>query len=229
MYEDLVFAEAIYFFFLVFSYLLIVSDYKRSGLMLALLSLLPPAFVSAKYYMFFVELAYGFFQRNLWAYALLGVFTFFVLLDFFHGLDVCRDAESFCIYMAFGGAALGSVLLLFLAASGGLAIAFSGFHWVVTASIYTLALKAGRSAERAPLVLSRLKNACLRGDVPSAIRRLRELSTMLERTGRGGRVKEEVDIFLGKLEYYWGTNRYEEARKMLKKIADRVNTWEAML
>jgi hypothetical protein len=83
MFEDLAFAEAAYFFLLVFSYLLIVSGYRRPGLVLALLSLLPPAFVSAKYYMFFVELAYGLFQRNLWAYVLLGVFTFFVLIAFF--------------------------------------------------------------------------------------------------------------------------------------------------
>jgi hypothetical protein len=52
VYEDLAFAEATYFFLLVFFYLLIVSGYRRSGLMVALLSLLPPAFVSAKYYMF---------------------------------------------------------------------------------------------------------------------------------------------------------------------------------
>jgi len=60
MYEDLAFAEAAYFFLLVLSYLLIVSGYRRPGLVLALLSLLPPAFVSAKCYMFFVELTYGF-------------------------------------------------------------------------------------------------------------------------------------------------------------------------
>jgi hypothetical protein len=83
LYEDLAFAEATYFFFLVFSYLLIVSGYRRLGLTLALFSLLPPALISAKYFMFFVELTYGFFQRNLWAYALLGVFTFFILVAFF--------------------------------------------------------------------------------------------------------------------------------------------------
>lgn len=78
--------------------------------------------------------------------------------------------------MAFEGAALGSVLLLLLASSGGLAIALSSLHWVITASIYTLAMRAGKSVEQALLVISRLENACLRGDVPSAIKELRELS-----------------------------------------------------
>jgi hypothetical protein len=229
MYEDLAFAEAAYFFLLVLSYLLIVSGYRRPGLVLALLSLLPPAFVSAKYYMFFVELTYGFFQRNLWAYALLGVFTFFVLIAFFYELDLCKDSEPFCIYMAFGGAALGSVLLLLLAASGGLAIAFSGFHWVITASIYTLAMRAGKSVEQAPLVISRLENACLRGDVPSAIKELRELSVILKRTSRDQHVKEEVGMLLEKLEYFWETGRHREARETLIRIADRVKAWEAVL
>jgi hypothetical protein len=229
MYEDLALAEAAYFFLLVLSYLLIVSGYRRAGLTLALLSLLPPTLVSAKYYAFFAALAYEFFQKSLEAYALLGVFTFIILTASFYELGVCEDSGIMCIYMAFGGAALGSVLLLLLVASGGLAIAFSGFHWVVTASIYTLALRAGRSIERAPLALSRLESACLRGDVVSAIRELRELSVMLERSSRGRHVREEVDVLLAKLEYLWGTGRLREAHETLGTIASRVKAWEAML
>jgi hypothetical protein len=102
-------------------------------------------------------------------------------LLFFYEFNLCRDSEPFCIYAAFGGAALGSVLLLLLAASSGLAIAFLGFHWVKTASIHTLALRAGKGVKQAPLAISRLENACLRGDAPSAIKELRELSIILKR------------------------------------------------
>lgn len=226
MYEDLAFAEAAYIFLLASSYLLMVSGYRRAGLMLALFSLLPPVFASTKYYALFVTLAYEFFQRNLWAYALLGVLTFIVLAASFYKLGLCEGSEPLCVYIALGGAALGSVLLLLLAASGGLAVAFCAIHGAVTASIYTLALK---STKQAPLALSRLENACLRGDVPSAIKELRELSLTLERASVGKRVKEEVDVLLEELEYHWGVGRYEEARKILRKIAERVKAWEAML
>ena len=226
VYEDLVFAEAAYFFLLVLSYLLIVSGYRRAGSTLALLSLLPPALVSARYYALFVALAYEFLQHNLLAYALLGVFTFAVLLASFYELGLCEDSGLLCAYLAFGGAALGSVLLLLLAASGGLAVAFSAIHWVITAWLYTLALRAGRSV---PLVLSRLENACRRHDVPSAIKELKELSAILERSGRGRGVKAEVDTLLEELEYYWGTGRHEEALKTLSKVCERLKAWEASL
>jgi hypothetical protein len=163
------------------------------------------------------------------AYALLGVLTFIVLAASFYKLGLCEGSEPLCVYIALGGAALGSVLLLLLAASGGLAVAFCAIHGAVTASIYTLALKARKSTTQAPLALSRLENACLRGDVPSAIRELRELSLTLERASVGKRVKEEVDVLLEELEYHWGVGRYEEARKILRKIAERVKAWEAML
>jgi hypothetical protein len=128
-----------------------------------------------------------------------------------------------------GGAALGSVLLLLLASSGGLAIAFLVFHGAITGSIYTLAMRAGKSMEQAPLVISRLENACLRGDVLSAIKELRELSVVLERTSRDKHVKEEVGVLLAKLEYFWRTGREKEASETLRKIADRVKAWEAVL
>ena len=229
MYEDLVFAEAAYFFLLVLSYLLIVSGYRRAGSTLALLSLLPPALMSARYYAFFAALAYEFLHRNPLVYALLGVITFTVLLASFYKLDLCEDSGFFCAYLAFGGAALGPVLLFLLAASGGLAIAFSATHWVITAWLYTLALRAGRSVERAPLIFYRLKNACLRDDVPSAIKELRELSAVLERSDRGREVKAEVDILREELEYYWGTGRHREALKTLSKVCERLKVWEASL
>jgi hypothetical protein len=121
------------------------------------------------------------------------------------------------------------VFLLLLASSGGLAIAFLVFHGAITGSIYTLAMRAGKGVEQAPLVISRLENACLRGDVPSAIKELRELSVILERTSRDRHVKEEVGVLLAKLEYFWETGRHREARETLIRIADRVKAWEVVL
>jgi len=229
MYEDLALTEAIYSFLLVSFYMLVVSGYKRAGLTLALFSLLLPAFVSAKYYMLFAAATYELFRESFLAYALLGGATFIVLFALFYKLGLCESSELFCAYMAFGAAALGSVFLLLLAASGGLALAFSAVHWAATAKLYTLASRAARSVEATPLVLSRVKSACLKNDVLGAIKELRELSSTLAHAGKEKHVKEEVDTLLEELEYYWGTGRYEEARKVLGRIVERAKIWEAML
>jgi len=142
MYEDLWFAEALYFLLLVTSYMLMASGYRRLGLMLAIFSLLPPAFATAKYYTFFVAEVYEFLRQNAWAYALLVVATFAMLLTTFIKLGLCDEEKPICIYIAFGAAAVGSALLFLLAASGGLALAYCALHWVMTAIIYTLALRA---------------------------------------------------------------------------------------
>jgi uncharacterized membrane protein YidH (DUF202 family) len=143
MYEDLWLAEALYFLLLVTSYVFMASGYRRLGLMLALFSLLPPAFATAKYYTFFVAEVYEFLRQNTWAYALLAVATFAMLLTTFIKLGLCdEEMGAMCIYIAFGAAAVGSALLLLLAASGGLALAYCALHWVMTAMIYTLALRA---------------------------------------------------------------------------------------
>jgi len=98
----------------IISHLPVVSGYKRAGPTLALLSLLPPALASARYYMVFIALTTSFLQRNLLAYALLRIFTFIVLTVSFHKLEICQDSESFCVYAAFGNAALSSAPLFLL-------------------------------------------------------------------------------------------------------------------
>ena len=234
MIELVALLESAYFTLLVASYILLSNPRLPSGvgLTLSLLSLAPPTLAAALLLPSFIAASYEFFAGNILAYVALAAVTFALLLALFIELGVCSDelegaSKTACIYMAFAAAALGSLILFYLAASGGLAIAFCAMHYVSTAAVYGAALRTRGRVEwrRVELLhLARsLKRSCIAGDPSSA---LALLGRLLESGFLAEAVSEEVaregSALLGELEHYYGTGKVHSTLRKVQDWATRL-------